>query len=310
MAQARLVLSPAPQVGALFFPSSMPSSPGAAERAVAVPAPGGDRRRGAALCRPPFPAMFSMPSSAIRSRACCARCGPAASGISTAPRSPRSRSCASCCPRPRSISCTRSSRAPAIRAAFARLRRDRFRVRQRATSWQRSCRRRCRSGWSASRRCLGLFVRLAVAQGRRVYDLSGKFGAPAGRGGRAAACGAAARRAARHRLSCRLAMPRSASLCAGDGAGRRGDRALPASRSTSSMSAAGFRSAIPTSCRRRSAITSRAIDGCRGAALPAMTCGCGPSRAGRWSPAAGRSSCRCSCGAAMRSTSTTASTAA
>ena len=119
MAQARLVSS-APARARCSSHRSMRSSPGCgrASRCVCL-RPATDRRRGTAVCRRSFRAMSSMPSSAIRSRASCARSGPAASGISTALRSPRWRWSASCCPAPRSTSCTRSSRAPAIREAFA-----------------------------------------------------------------------------------------------------------------------------------------------------------------------------------------------
>jgi hypothetical protein len=71
---------------------------------------------------------------------------------------------------------------------------------------------------------LGLFVRLALPKGGAVYDLSGKFGAPLDEGGRAAACGPPARRPSRHRVPCRLAVPRAGCLCTRNGIGRRGDR--------------------------------------------------------------------------------------
>ena len=93
---------------------------------------------------------------------------------------------------------------------------------------------------------LGLFVRLALPKGGAVYDLSGQIRRIAGRGRRFVARRAAARRPPRRDLSCRLAMPRTRRLCASNGVGGADHRRRPMSQSRSSMSAAAFRSAIPT----------------------------------------------------------------
>jgi hypothetical protein len=72
---------------------------------------------------------------------------------------------------------------------------------------------------------LRLFVRLALPKGSAVYDLSGKFGAPLEDAVELLSA-APARRPSRHRLSCRLAVPRARRICAGNGTGRRSDREL------------------------------------------------------------------------------------
>ena len=118
--------------------------------------------------------MCFMPSSATRSRASCARSGPAASGISTAPRCPRSRWCAACCRAPRCISCTRSKSRPAIHAAFREYGVTDFALDSK-DELEKILQETVRAELVGTPPVLGLFVRLAVGQGG-AYDLSGKFG--------------------------------------------------------------------------------------------------------------------------------------
>jgi len=69
---------------------------------------------------------------------------------------------------------------------------------------------------------LGLSVRLALRKGGAVYDLSGKFGAPLDEAIELLCAARPARRASRHRLPCRLAVPGPAGLAGGVGADRFG----------------------------------------------------------------------------------------
>src|ERR1700726_3040359 len=73
---------------------------------------------------------------------------------------------------------------------------------------------------------LGLFVRLALPKGGGSLRFVGQVRRAARRGGPVVARGPAARRAAGDRISRRLAMPRSRSVCAGNGAGPPDDRRL------------------------------------------------------------------------------------
>ena len=143
---------------------------------------------------------------------------------------------------------------------------------------------------------LGLFVRLAVAQGgalRPVRQVRGRLSrrrpSCCGRRGRTRRGSGIASMSARS-ASIRRPM-RGRSQLAAEAV------RCPGSRSTSSMSAAAFRSAIPAIVPPPLGDYIGAIGG-RAGGHSATACGCGPSPAGRWSPAAARWSCRCSCGAA------------
>ena len=109
----------------------------------------------------------------------------------------------------------------AIREAYARLRRARLRARQLRRAGEAAA-----TETGDGRADLGLIVRLALPKGSAVYDLSGKFGAAAGRRGGAAARRAAAspRGSASASMSARSAWSRSA-YAPRHGAGRRGDPA-------------------------------------------------------------------------------------
>ena len=221
--------------------------------------------------------------------------------------SPRSRSCASCCRRPRSISCTRSSRGQRSARRSTVYGVNDFAL-DSADELAKILQETVPVGLVGDPPILGLFVRLALPKGGAVYDLSGKFGAP---------------------------LEEASTCCA-----RRG-RTPPVSASPS-MSARNVSS--PTHYARAIAFAGEAIARCRcrrrhrrcrrrlsgqlsrhGAAAarrlhrrdrgrrgrsPGDTPSSGPSPAGRSSPAAGRSWCRCSCAAATRSSSMTASMAA
>ena len=178
------------------------------------------------------------------------------------------------------------------------------------TSWRRSC-GRGPAGASACAVELGLVRAARAAEGRRGYDLSGKFGAEADE---AAALLRAARphaATARPRLPCRLAVPRCRCAYArGAGAGRRGDRAVRVSRSTSLDVGGGFPVSYPdgTPPARRIHRRDRGGGGSAGRALALRLVGRAGPRAGRGRRVGGRAGA--GCGGAMRCTSTTASTAA
>ena len=139
---------------------------------------------------------------------------------------------------------------------------------------------------------LGLVVRLALPKGDAAYDLSGKFGAAPEEA--AALLRAARPHAARLGLSFHVgsqcldppAWTRALALAA------RGDRARPAWRSRSSMSAAASRSPIRAATPPPLGAFMAEIARGRGAAARRRA-RCGPSRAARWWPAAPRSWCRC-----------------
>src|SRR3984893_11287536 len=122
--------------------------------------------------------MFSMPSSATPSRACCARCGPEAFAISIAPRSPRWRSAASCCLPQRCISCTRSNHGRQSAMPSTSLVSVTDFAFDSADELAKILQETVPVGLVGDPPVLGLFVRLALPEGGAVYDLSGKFGAP------------------------------------------------------------------------------------------------------------------------------------
>src|SRR5271169_4436812 len=121
--------------------------------------------------------MPSMPSSAIPSRASCGRCGPAASGISTAPRSARWRSCCKLLPAAETHFMHPVKARPAIREAFHRYGVTDFAL-DSADELAKILQETVPVGLVGDAPKLGLFVRLALPKGGAVYDLSGKFGAP------------------------------------------------------------------------------------------------------------------------------------
>ena len=212
-------------------------------RAAGLPAAGDDRRRGAPLCR------------GVSGR--CALCRQVQPGAARAARglgrrrqafrlrlAARDRAGApAAAAAPRSISCTRSRRARRSTPRFASTASPISRSTA-ATSWKRSCRRRCRSSWSARRRC---WACSCGSRWRRAAPTICRASSASRSTRRPSCCALARPHAARlgHLLPCRLAMPRSRCLCPGDGAGRRGGRAVRASRSTSSMSAAAFPVSYP-----------------------------------------------------------------
>ena len=177
-----------------------------------------------------------------------------------------------------------------------------------ATSWRRSCRRRCRSGWSALRRHLG------CSCGWRWR-----------RAGRSTTCPASsARRRPRRSTLLRAARPHAARLgiCF-----HVGSQCLDPAAYVRAMALAAEAIARCGVARRHRRCRRRLpgqLPGHRAAAARRLhrrdrgprrrrsrrRFGYGPSLGGRWSPAAARSSCRCSCAAAMRCTSMTASMAA
>ena len=145
-------------------------------------------------------------------------------GISTAPRCPRSRWCAACCPRAEVHFMHPVKSRPAIHAAFRRVRRHRFRARQQGRAGKDPA---GDGAGRAGRHAAGAGpVRAPRGRAGRRLRSVGQVRRRGRGGGRAAAPGAAARGAARALLPCRLAMPRSRCLCPGDGAGGRGRRAV------------------------------------------------------------------------------------
>ena len=154
---------------------------------------------------------------------------------------------------------------------------------------------------------LGLFVRLAVAQGG-AYDLSGKFGV-------AVAEAAELLRAARPHAARLGICFHVGSQCLDPAAY---GRAMALAAEAAALSGVaidiidvggGFPVSYPEIVPPPLADYMAAI-GTAAARVRRGRAAVGRARAGRWWPAAGRWSCRCSCGAAMRSTSMTACMAA
>ena len=280
---------------------------GAAGRAAALPASERASPRPRGRSSTAFRGRRSTPSSATPSRACCARCGRAASATSTAPRRRRSRWSARCSRRRRSTTCTRSSRGrrsarPGVRHGVSRLR-----ARQRADELRKILAEtgKCSAaGRARPVRASGGRERRRLRPDRQVRSVAGGRGAAArarrGRTPDGSACASMSARSA----SIRAPMPtRWRSAAAVDRGGRR-------ARSTSSTSAAASRSAIRTSTPPPLAAYFAEIEGAVERLGLAGVAAVGRARPGAGRRAAPRSSCRCSFGAATRSTSTTASTAA